>query len=69
MRVDPQRAEADILTELNASAERQYGAERVRDLQSQLQHLAHMMALVGERDLPIDRDAPDISGIPERSAR
>jgi hypothetical protein len=67
MRLDPNHTESDILAELSAAAERQYGAERAEELRGNLRHLARMMALVGERDLDLDADAPDTSGIPDRS--
>jgi hypothetical protein len=67
MRLDPNYTESNIFAEIAASAERQYGAERAEALRGNLQHLARMMALVGERQLELDADAPDTSGIPERS--
>jgi hypothetical protein len=67
MRLDPSSTESDLFAELAASAERQYGAEGAEALRGNLKHLARMMAFVGERQLDLDANAPDTSGIPERN--
>ena len=56
---DARQIEADLLLQ----ARQVYGDERTDEIASQIQHLARMLAEIGQRELDL-RDAPPEPGLP-----